>query len=73
MASLPSNSGVFIVQHHSKNYLNYKHPNISDLNAEFMAGSIASFFSLGIFVPTELLKCRAQMKLEGNINYSIEV
>ena len=35
-----------------------------------MAGAFAGFASLSIFVPLELLKCRAQIDKTGGVFYS---
>ena len=34
-----------------------------------ISGSVAGLLSLSIFVPADLLKCRAQMTTEGNLSY----
>ena len=69
IASVPWNSGVFFIQHHSKNYMQSQFPQMSNLKVEFIAGGIGSLLSLTVLVPTDLLKCRAQMTIDGKINY----
>ena len=34
---------------------------------------LSAFFSLSVFVPLDLLKCRAQVTTEGQLKYSQEI
>ena len=43
------------------------------MSIEFIAGGIGSMFTMLILVPTDLLKCRAQMTVDGKLNYQAEV
>lgn len=46
---------------------------MSESKLTFLSGAIAGFCSLAVLVPLELLKCRAQIKKEGNLNINKEV
>lgn len=48
-------------------------PQINPVCQTLLAGSITGFSSLFVQVPVDLLKQRAQMKKEGNLNYRLEV
>ena len=39
----------------------------------FLSGAFAGLGSLAVLVPLELLKCRAQIKKDGNLNITQEV
>lgn len=46
---------------------------MTDSKQTFLSGAIAGFCSLAVLVPLELLKCRAQIMKEGNLNVIKEV
>ena len=61
---MPNNAIVFVVKTYLKDVLNMG----SDL-----AGAIAGFTRLPVYVPVELMKVRAQMYKTGNLNYIDEL
>lgn len=60
---------VFYATDYSKAALVERWPEMSVARQSLLAGAIAGFASLSIFVPLELLKCRAQVQKEGDIKY----
>lgn len=60
---------VFYTTDYSKAALVERWPEMSGSRQSLLAGAIAGFASLSVVVPLELLKCRAQVQKEGDINY----
>ena len=48
------------------------YPDMSSSSRALYAGALAGLCSLSIFVPGDLLKCRAQMTSEGSLSYIAE-
>lgn len=61
---------VFFVTESSKAALIEQCPKMSSSCQSLIAGAFAGFASLSIFVPLELLKCRAQIDKQGGVSYS---
>ena len=57
--SLPVNIIGFSAVEATRNQL--KHNGYDSVTASAIGGAVGGFFSLSIIVPTDLLKCRAQM------------
>lgn len=72
IASIPNNSLIYIIKINFGKYLYVNKPQFSEGKIEFMSGSLGSFCSLMFLVPTDLLKCRAQMN-EGKTDYRKEI
>lgn len=66
---MPANTLVFYATDYSKAALVQRWPEMSASRQSLLAGAFAGFASLSIFVPLELLKCRAQVQREGDIRY----
>ena len=73
VGSLPVNSSVFIVTENTKKILESNYPEMDTYTKTLVASSWAGFCTLGILVPAELLKCRAQMTKDGRMNYKEEI
>lgn len=69
LGAVPANTLVFYATDYSKAALAERWPEMSGSRQSLLAGAIAGFTSLSIFVPLELLKCRAQVQKEGDIKY----
>jgi len=69
---VPISAIVFMVTEWSKLELAKKFPDMSSSSRALYAGALAGLCSLSIFVPGDLLKCRAQMTSEGNMSYVAE-
>ena len=72
MTATPINSIVFIMNSYTSRYLDRKHPTMSSTLKQLISGAFAGLASMVIFVPADLLKCRAQVKFDGTINYTQE-
>jgi len=59
VGAIPLNTLVFMATEYSKRTLGFYYPQMSSANSSLIAGSMAGVMSLAIFVPGDLLKCRA--------------
>lgn len=73
VGATPINTIIFCTEEVTKEYLHEKYPHMSSSSHSLFAGALAGTCSLSVFVPMDLLKCRAQMTKTGNLNYSEEL
>ena len=73
IVATPVNTVVFVVTDFVKQYLEQTWPGISAANSSMIAGCLAGFSTLSLFVPADLLKCRAQVTKQGRLSYRDEV
>ena len=66
--ALPVAMLAFAVNDYATENLKTTFPNLTLQRQSFLSGALAGLCSLIIFVPLELLKCRAQMKKDGRLN-----
>ena len=67
--AIPLNTMVFVITDMTKDALEKRSPQMSGANQAMLAGMVAGVFSLSIFVPGDLFKCRAQMTKDGKLDY----
>ena len=70
IGAVPANTLLFYISDLSKSALVERWPDMSASRQSLLGGAISGFFGLSIFVPLELLKCRAQVHKEGNVKYN---
>lgn len=61
VGAIPVNTIVFMVTEATRQKLNESCPEMSSFRTSMIAGAVAGFASLSVFVPADLLKCRAQL------------
>lgn len=57
----------------SSEYLKEHYGSMSPTSNQLLAGAFGGYMGLYIFVPIDLLKCRAQMNKDGMLCYKTEV
>lgn len=73
IGAIPVCTLVFVVTEATKQKLNETHPQMSSFRSSLLAGAVSGFASLSVFVPVELLKCRAQVTSGAKFSYSSTV
>jgi len=73
VGSAPISTMVFTLTETSKRQLKHKYPQMSSSLTSLFAGGFAGLIALSISTPVEVLKCRAQMKIDGNLSAKAEI